>query len=59
MITAMLWIEQTGSSWRTLPERFGPWQDVYQRYHRWRQTGLWQRIRQTLQQTPPESVCAA
>jgi hypothetical protein len=59
MITAMLWVEQTGCSWRALPEHFGPWQDVYARYHRWRQTGLWRRIRQTLQQTPPESACVA
>ena len=59
MITAMLWVEQTGCSWRALPEHFGPWQDVYERYHRWRQTGLWRRIRQTLQQTPPESACVA
>jgi transposase len=59
MLTAMLWVEQTGCSWRALPERFGPWQDVYQRYHRWRQTGLWRRIRQTLQHTPIENACAA
>jgi len=59
MITAMLWVEQTGCSWRTLPAHFGPWQDVYQRYHRWRQTGLWRSIRQALQPTPPESACVA
>jgi len=50
MITAMRWVEQTGCSWRALPARFGPWQDVYARYHRWRQTGLWWRIRQILDQ---------
>lgn len=50
MISAMRWVEQTGSSWRALPARFGPWQDVYARYHRWRQTGLWWRIRQILDQ---------
>jgi hypothetical protein len=59
MVTAMLWLEQTGCSWRALPTHFGPWQDVYARHHRWRQTGLWRRIRQTLQQTPPENACAA
>jgi len=59
LITAMLWVEQTGCSWRALPPHFGPWQDVYQRYHRWRQTGLWQRIRQALQQPSPESARVA
>jgi transposase len=59
MITAMLWLEQSGCSWRALPTHFGPWQDVYQRYHRGRQTGLWRRIRQPLQQSAPESASAA
>jgi transposase len=59
MVTAMLWVEQTGCSWRALPAHFGPWQDVYQRYHRWRQTGLWWRIRQACQQPPAETARVA
>lgn len=58
MIDAMLWVEQTGCSWRALPSHFGPWQDVYARYHRWRQDGLWLRIRQALDQAPAEAACA-
>jgi Putative transposase of IS4/5 family (DUF4096) len=58
MITAILWVEHTGCSWRTLPACFGPWQDVSACYHRWRQTGLWLRIRQALQRLPPETACA-
>ena len=61
MVSAMLWIEQTGCSWRTLPERFGPWQNVYALYHRWRHSGLWLCIRETLQtrqQTTPQAVSA-
>jgi transposase len=41
---AMLWILQTGSSWRELPEEFGPWQTVYGRYQRWRRAGIWQQV---------------
>lgn len=58
MINAMLWIERTGGSWRALPNRFGPWQDIYARYHRWRQDGLWLRIRQSLQPATSEAACA-
>jgi hypothetical protein len=58
MITAMLWVERTGCSWRALPSHFGPWQDVYARYHRWRQDGLWLRILQTLEHAAPEAACA-
>jgi hypothetical protein len=57
MVQAMLWVEQTGCSWRSLPARFGSWQDVYALYHRWRQSGLWLRIRQALQ--PPSLEAAA
>lgn len=27
----MLWVVRTGSSWRELPERFGPWSTVFSR----------------------------
>jgi Putative transposase of IS4/5 family (DUF4096) len=58
MIEAMLWIERAGCSWRALPSHFGPWRDVYARYHRWRQDGLWLRIRQALDQCSSEVACA-
>jgi len=48
MVAAMVWVERTGCSWHALPDRFGPWQDVYSRYYRWRKAGLWARILQTL-----------
>ena len=40
-LAGMLWILQTGSSWRELPAQFGPWQTVYGRYQRWRRAGIW------------------
>ncbi len=60
MVAAMVWVERTGCSWRALPDRFGPWQDVYSRYYRWRKAGLWARILQTLDLEDPvmEAVCA-
>jgi transposase len=43
-INAVLWIARTGAPWRDLPERFGPWNSVFQRFNRWADRGVWQRI---------------
>jgi Putative transposase of IS4/5 family (DUF4096) len=48
MVEGMLWVVRTGSSWRELPERFGPWSTVSSRYQRWSKDGLWTRILQVL-----------
>lgn len=32
---ALLWIARTGAPWRDLPEDFGPWKTVYNRFNRW------------------------
>ena len=34
-IEVVLWIIRTGSPWRDLPEEFGKWNSVFQRYRRW------------------------
>jgi len=44
IVEGMLWVIRTGSSWRELPERFGPWSTVSSRYQRWCKEGLWDRI---------------
>jgi len=49
IVEGILWIMQTGSAWRDLPERFGPWQTVASRYQLWRKEGRWTRILQVLQ----------
>jgi hypothetical protein len=48
ILAGMLWIVRTGAAWRELPPTFGPWPTVYSRYRRWRQTGIWQHILETL-----------
>ena len=48
VVEGMLWVVRTGSSWRELPERFGPWSTVSSRYQRWLKEGLWARILQVL-----------
>ncbi|WP_460984968.1 transposase [Spirosoma fluminis] len=39
---AVLKIARSGAPWRDLPERFGRWNSVYQRFRRWAKSGVWQ-----------------
>lgn len=48
MVEGIVWVMRTGGSWRSLPERFGPWQTVAGCYHRWRTVGIWEQVRQVL-----------
>lgn len=48
MVEGIVWVMRTGGSWRSLPERFGPWQTVVGCYHRWRTVGVWDQVRQVL-----------
>jgi transposase len=50
IVEGILWIMRTGSSWRDLPARFGPWQTIASRYRQWRKEGRWQLMLQVLQQ---------
>jgi transposase len=49
MLNGMLWILRSGAPWRDLPERFGPWQTVYDYFRNWRADGTFDRILQALQ----------
>jgi len=49
LLNGILWILATGSAWRDLPERFGPWETVYDRFRKWSRNGLWQRLLEHLQ----------
>ena len=53
ILSGMLWIVRTGSSWRDLPEGFGSWETVRSRYDRWRTAGIWQQILDALKQDDP------
>ena len=44
VIEAIAWKYRTGSPWRELPERFGPWQTAYERLNRWSADGTWARL---------------
>lgn len=40
-MAGVFWIMRTGAPWRDLPERYGQWNSIYQRYARWCDRGLW------------------
>jgi transposase len=44
MVNAILWHLHTGAPWPDLPERYGPWKTVFDRFQRWRRDGTWARI---------------
>ncbi|SDK86301.1 Putative transposase of IS4/5 family, partial [Cryobacterium psychrotolerans] len=44
VVEGIAWRFRTGSPWRDLPERFGPWNTVFKRFDRWAKDGTWQRI---------------
>jgi transposase len=54
-LNAVLWIARTGSPWRDLPERFGPWNTVFQRFNRWCKRGVWQAVLEAWQD--PDLEC--
>lgn len=48
-IEAVLWWRRTGVPWRDLPEEFGPWKTVFNRFDRWSKNGKWDRLFRVLQ----------
>lgn len=48
-INAILWIAKTGAPWRDLPDRFGKWNSVFQRFSRWCKAGVFSKILEHLQ----------
>ena len=49
VLCAILWVMDTGASWRELPEEeFGPNSTAHGRYRKWCKEGLWTRIVQVL-----------
>ncbi|WP_156500099.1 IS5 family transposase [Ectothiorhodospira sp. BSL-9] len=48
MLNGIFWILCTGAKWRDLPERFGPWKTVYDRFRTWRDEGTFELVLERL-----------
>jgi len=47
-INAVFWILRAGAPWRDLPPEYGKWGTVYQRFNRWRTSGVWEKALEVL-----------
>ncbi|MER6570833.1 IS5 family transposase [Streptomyces sp. NPDC001093] len=45
---AVMWRFRTGSPWRDIPERYGPWSTVYGRFQIWVAAGTFQTLMDTM-----------
>ena len=43
-INAVMWRVSTGAPWRDIPERYGSWKTIYNRFARWAARGAWEQI---------------
>jgi putative transposase len=46
---AVVWWRRTGVPWRDLPDEFGPWKTVFNRFDRWSKSGRWHELFVALQ----------
>ncbi|MEU5698528.1 IS5 family transposase [Streptomyces aurantiacus] len=49
VVNGVLFRARSGMPWPDLPDRYGPWQTVYERHRRWSADGTWKTILQELQ----------
>lgn len=49
VVEGIAWRFRTGAPWRDLPERFGKWNSIYNRFDRWARDGTWDRVLAAIQ----------
>ena len=43
-LSAILWIAKEGATWRALPDAYGNWNAIYQRFSRWSDAGVFETL---------------
>ena len=56
VVNGIFYVLRTGSPWRDLPERYGPYTTVYNRFNRWAKKGVWLRMFEALAERSPQSL---
>ena len=56
VVNGIFYVLRTGSPWRDLPERYGPYTTVYNRFNRWAKKGVWLAMFETLSARSPQSL---
>ncbi|NYS62606.1 IS5 family transposase [Vreelandella salicampi] len=49
MLNGIFWILCSGAKWRDIPDRYGPWKTVYDRFRQWRDDGTFEAVLARLQ----------
>jgi len=49
ILNGIFWRLHSGAPWPDIPERYGNWKTIYDRYTTWRRDGTWDRILKALQ----------
>ena len=44
LFDGMFFILRTGAAWREMPEKYGPWSTVYDRFREWRDAQVFERL---------------
>jgi transposase len=56
VVNGIFYILRTGSPWRDLPERYGQYTTINNRYNRWAKAGVWLAVFEALSARSPESL---
>jgi putative transposase len=43
-VNGCLWVLRSGAHWRDLPERYGKWKTLHNRFTRWAKAGVWDEV---------------
>lgn len=44
LFNGIFYILRTGAAWREMPEKYGPWQTVYDRFAEWKRTQVFEQV---------------
>jgi len=47
-LNGILWVARSGAAWRDMPDRYGSWSTVYDRFAKWTESGLIEKIFEAL-----------
>lgn len=56
VINGIFYVLRTGSQWRDLPSRYGPYTTAYGRFNRWTRAGVWLKVFEALAARSPASI---
>jgi len=56
VLNGIFFILRTGTPWRDMPERYGPYTTAYNRYNRWAKAGVWLKVFDALAEHFPQTI---